>query len=310
MEERSYEKLYRIETTPAALDAAREFLAARLRTFLYKEEIVLICFPDEGPKSFGGLVGQAVRDSGGVPVFWGPDFRWIELLRQAFRSHAHTVIANPLVILGLMKVARATSTPLHICNVVLGGYPYARWMLDDVKKGLDCRIWGCYSIRSGPVIVGFTCGQEAGIHVREDRFTAEVRDEAGQPLPAPKRGRLVFTSTADAAVVYDTEETAILMHQPCSCGCDAPRIVETIYVGAENPTKNALDECFLGWSSVLDYRATRTESGIHLELVVFPEEPLPPIPSCARLTIRPWNPKKEVPFYMLDNFMKRSEKYW
>ena len=64
-----YDKLYRIETTPAALDATREFLAERLRVFMYKEEAVLICFPDDGPKSFGGIVGQAVRDCGGVPVF-------------------------------------------------------------------------------------------------------------------------------------------------------------------------------------------------------------------------------------------------
>lgn len=310
MKEDCYEKLYRIETTPAALDATREFLAERLRVFMYKEEPVLICFPDEGPKSFGGIVGQAVRDCGGVPVFWGPDYRWMELLRQAFNTHAHTIVANPLVVLGLMKVAKVTSTPLYIHNVVLGGYPYARWMLDDVKKGLDCRIWGCYSVRSGPVVVGFTCSQEAGIHVRDDRYTAEVQDESGEALPDPKRGRLVFRSNADPSVVYDPEETSILMHQPCSCGSDAPRIVETIYVGKENPTKNALEERFLGWSSVLDFRATQTESGVDLELVSFPGEPLPPLPSCARLNVRHWDPETEVPFFMLDNFVKRSENYW
>lgn len=305
-----YERLYRLETTPAALDATREFLAEHLRVFMYKEEPVLICFPDNGPKSFGGIVGQAVRDCGGVPVFWGPDFRWMSLLRQAFKSHAHTVIANPLVILGLMKIAKVTATPLYIHNVVLGGYPYARWMLDDVKKGLDCRIWGCYSVRSGPVVVGFTCDQEAGIHVRDNRFTAQVLDENGQPLPDPNRGRLVFTSTKDPSVVYDPDETCILMHQPCSCGSDAPRIVETIYVGKDNPTKYALEERFLGWSSVLDFRATQTESGIDLELVVFPDEALPPLPGCARLTVRPWDPETEVPFYMLDNFVNTPEKYW
>lgn len=305
-----YDKLYRIETTPAALDATREFLVERLRAFMYKEEPVLICFPDGGPKSFGGIVGQAVRDCGGVPVFWGPDYRWKELLRQAFQTHAHTIVANPLVVLGLMKVAKVTSTPLYIHNVVLGGYPYARWMLDDVKRGLDCKIWGCYSVRSGPIVVGFTCDQEAGIHVRDDRFLAQVLDEQGNPLPDPMRGRLMFTSTRDPAQVYDPEETSILMHQPCSCGCDAPRIVETIYIGSDNPSKNILEERFLAWSSVLDFRATQTPFGIDLELVVFPGEPLPQVPSCARLTIRPWDPDTDVPFYMLDNFVNKPEKYW
>lgn len=306
----SYDKLYEIETSPEALAATRQFLAERLRAFMYKEEPVLICFPDHGPDSFGGIVAQAVRECGGVPVFWGPDYRWKTLLRQAFHTHAHTVVAHPLVILGLMKVARFTATPLYIHNVVLGGYPYARWMLEGVKKGLDCRIWGCYSVRSGPVVVGFTCDQEAGIHIRDDRFEAVVMDQEGEILPDPNRGRLYFISQDKPELVYDPEETSILLHQPCSCGCDAPRIVETLYVGEENPAKTVLEERFLAWSSILDYRVTETESGMDLELVVFPGQPIPQIPSCAKLTIRPWDPETDMPFYIKDYFVDTPENYW
>lgn len=310
MQNDSYARLYEIETSPEAIAATRQFLSERLRAFMYKEEPVLICFPDQGPESFGGIVGDAVRQCGGVPVFWGPDYRWKTLLRQAFNTHAHTVVAHPLVILGLMKVARITSTPLYIHNVVLGGYPYARWMLDGVKKGLDCRIWGCYSVRSGPAVIGFTCDQEAGIHVRDDRFEAVVVDAEGEVLPDPNRGRLFFISRDDPNLVYDPEETSVLHHQPCSCGCDAPRIVETVYVGADNPAKTLLEERFLAWSSILDYRANETESGLDLELVVFPGQPLPQIPSCAKLTIRNWDPDTDVPFYIQEHFLDVPEKYW
>ena len=310
MQNDSYARLYEIETSPEAIAATRQFLSERLRAFMYKEEPVLICFPDQGPESFGGIVGDAVRQCGGVPVFWGPDYRWKTLLRQAFNTHAHTVVAHPLVILGLMKVARITSTPLYIHNVVLGGYPYARWMLDGVKKGLDCRIWGCYSVRSGPAVIGFTCDQEAGIHVRDDRFEAVVVDAEGEVLPDPNRGRLFFISRDDPNLVYDPEETSVLHHQPCSCGSDAPRIVETVYVGADNPAKTLLEERFLAWSSILDYRANETESGLDLELVVFPGQPLPQIPSCAKLTIRNWDPDTDVPFYIQEHFLDVPEKYW
>ena len=306
----TYDKLHKIETSPEALALTREFLAQRLRVFMYKEEPVLICFPDNGPESFGGIVGQAVRACGGVPVFWGQDYRWKVLLKQAFNTHAHTIVAHPLVVLGLMKVAKATATPLYIHNVVLGGYPYALWMLDGIKKGLDCRVWGCYSVRSGPVVVGFTCDREASIHIRDDRFKAVVLGNEGEPLPDPKRGRLMFASREDPELVYDPQETSTLLHQPCSCGCDAPRIVETVYTGTDNPSKSMLEERFLAWSSILDYRATQTESGIDLELVVFPGESLPKIPSCAKLTIRPWRPEEDIPFYMEENFLKLSEKYW
>lgn len=309
MKNDSYAKLYELETSPEAIAATQRFLAERLRAFMYKEEPVLICFPDHGPESFGGLIGEAVRQCGGVPVFWGPDYRWKTLLRQAFNTHAHTVVAHPLVVLGLMKVAKVTQTPLYIHNVVLGGYPYARWMLEGVKKGLDCRIWGCYSVHSGPAVIGFTCEQEAGIHIRDDRFEAVVVDQQGLALPDPNRGRLYFISRDDPELVYDPEETSVLLHQPCSCGCDAPRLVETVYVG-NNPAKAVLEERFLVWSSILDYRVAETESGLDLELVVFPGQPLPQIPSCAKLTIRNWDPEEDVPFYIQEHLQDLPEKYW
>lgn len=310
MNQDSYEQLFALETTQDALESTCEYLRSKLQQFLHKQEPVLICFPDDGPASFGGVLGEAVRRANGRPVFWGPDYRWKELLRLAFDTRANTVIAHPLVALGLMKLVKATSTPLHIRNVVLGGYPYARWMLEGLKKGLDARIWGCYSMRSGPVVAGFTCDQQAGIHLRDDVFEASVVDESGALLPDPQRGRLRFRSRKDPQLVYDPEETSTLLHQPCSCGCDAPRIVETIYVGHDNPSKSMLEERFLAWSSILDYRARLTESGIDLELVVFPGESLPKLPSCAKLTVRPWDPEVDIPFYMADNFMKIPENYW
>lgn len=310
MNQDCYEKLYALETTPEALKATQNYIADRLRAFMYKEEPVLICFPDHGPDSFGGIVSEAVKQCGGVPVFWGGDYRWKTLLKQAFHTHAHTVVAPPLVVLGLMKLAKATGTPLYIYNVVMGGYPYASWMLEGLKKGLDCRVWGCYSVRSGPVVTGFTCDQHAGIHIRDDRFEAVVVDGNGKLLPDPGRGRLLLRSRIDPELLYDPEESTTMRHQPCSCGLDSPRIVETVYTGSDNPAKSILEERFLAWSSILDYRVSQTESGIDLELVVFPGESLPQIPNCAKLKIRPWNPEEDIPFYVQDNFMKIPENYW
>lgn len=310
MKKNSYEKLYQLETSPEALAATAQYLAEKLRAFVQKQEPVLICFPNSEPESLGAVFGEAVRSVNAIPVFWGPDFRWKELLRLAFDTHAQTVIAHPLVVLGLMKVAKATATPLYIHNVVMGGYPYAQWMVEGLKKGLDARIWGCYSVRSGPVVMGFTCDQQAGIHIREDVARAIVLDQDGNPVSAPKRGLLRFVSQKDPDIIYNPEESTILHYQACSCGCDSPRIVETLYTGQDNPSKAILEQRFLAWSSILDYRARVTEYGIDLELVVFPGESLPKLPSCAKLTVRPWNPDRDIPFYMADNFVKIPEKYW
>ena len=308
MEKNHFEKLYQIETTPEALEASSQYIASNLKPFLSLLEPVLICFPDEGPTSLGAIFKRAVEICGAIAIVWGPDYRWKELLRLAFDSHANTLIAHPLVALGLVKLSRATGTPLYVYDLVFGGYPYARWMIEGVKKGLDCRVWGCYAAKCGPIIAGFTCNQEAGIHIREDNLELVVLDDEGNRIQFPQRGRISFVSTRDTDVVYDAEESAIVHYQPCSCGNDSPRIVETHRVEEESGMK-VLEERILDWSSVLDYRATMTESGLSLELVVLPDQQLPELPSCAHLEIRTWDPESDIPFFMQENYLNNCENY-
>ena len=303
----NYSKLYELETTPEALEATCRYLEERFRKFLKKKEPVLICFPDDGATSFGHLVGRAVRACDAEPVFWGPDYRWKNLLWQAFQSHAETIVASPWVILGLMKLSRFTDTPLYATDVVLGGYPYAKWMVEGVKRDMDCRVWGCYAIRSGPVVAGFTCNQEAGIHIRDEILNAVIVDEKGNIQRGSKRGKFLMTYRKDESLIYDPEETSILMHQPCSCGSDSPRIVDVIYTGEADFSAHVLEEKLLPWSSVLEFRSRVTESGVDLEVVVFPGMPLPELPSCAKLTVRAWDPNEDVPMCIQDWFSKNFE---
>ena len=304
----NYNRLYELETTPEALEATCHYLEERFRKFLKKNEPVLVCFPDEGPASFGHLAAKAVRACDAEPIFWGPDYRWKNLLWKAFQSHAETIIASPWVILGLMKLAGFTKTPLYATDVVVGGYPYAKWMVEGVKKGLDCQVWGCYVIRSGPVVAGFTCSQEAGIHIRDEILNAVIVDEAGNIQRGSKRGKFLMVSRKDENLVYDPEETSILMYQPCSCGCDSPRIIDVIYAGEADYSGHVLEEKLLPWSSILEFRSQVTESGIDLEVVVFPGAPLPEFPNCAKLTVRPWNPEEDVPMCIQEWFPKKFEK--
>ncbi len=308
MTEDNYKKLLTLETTPEAIEATVQYLAKRMKPFLQTLEPVLICFPDRGPASLGGIFKEAVLRCDAAPVFWGPDYRWKELLRIAFDTHANTVVGHPLIILGLMKLAKFTATPLYVYDVIVGGYPFSRWMINGVKDGLDCKIWGCYAIKGGPVLAGFTCPQEAGIHIREDVLRPYVVDEAGNTLAGARRGRLYFQSAKDPDLIYDPLETAMVHYQPCSCGCDDPRVVETNYIGADNPRRAELEEKFLSWSSILDYRLEYTESGMAVELVVFPGESLPKLPSFARLNVRTWDPEADVPFCVKPYITKIPEK--
>lgn len=295
---KTIQRLNELETTPEALERTRAYLCGQMRRILHPNEKVLICFPDEGTRSLGGVLKQVLLECKCSPVFWGPDMRWKGLLRQAFESYASAVIGPPLVVLGLMKLSKATATPLNIHNALLLGYPYTSWMTEGIKRGLDCRTWGCYWIGDGPVIAGFTCDKEAGIHIREDIFEARIRRPDGSMEEDARRGALTLHYKPDPTIIYDTQETAKIWHQPCSCGCDDPRIVETLYVGGQDPARTMLEDRFLSWSSVLDYRVTEGETGLCVELVVFPGENLPEITACAELHVRCWNPNGDVPMCM------------
>ena len=293
----AYQKILELETTPEALEATVCYLSQRIKPFLQILEPVLICFPDEGPASLGGIFKEAVLRCKAMPVFWGPDYRWKELLRIAFDTHANTIVGPPLVVLGLMKLARATATPLYVYDVIVGGDPFAPWMVEGLKEGFDCNTWGCYAVQSGPVVAGFSCAQEVGIHIREDVFKTHVHEDGNETFGS-SRGSLYFTSVKDPKLIYDPEQMALVQYQSCCCGCEEPRIVEVKSIRNDNLSRDFLDGKLLTWSSVLDYRVEYTESGAALELVVFPGEPIPKLPSFAKLNVRTWNPQEDIPFCM------------
>jgi len=303
----NYQKLLELETTPEALEATVGYLTDRIKPFLSTLEPVLICYPDEGAASLGGVFKEAVLRCEAKPVFWGPDYRWKELLRIAFDTHANTIVGPPQVVLGLMKLAHATATPLYVYDAIIAGDPFAFWMVEGIKKGFDCNAWGCYAVQSGPVIAGFSCKQEAGIHIREDVFkTCLQRD--GDENSARNFGRLYFMSAKDRELLYDPEHMALVHYHPCSCGCDESRVIEVKSVRSDNLSRDHLEAVLLKWSSVLDYQVEYTESGAALELVVFPGEAIPQLPSFAKLNVRLWNPNEDIPFCMRKFAEKIPEK--
>lgn len=301
----SYEKLLELETAPEAIEATVQYLARLMKPFLQTLEPVLICYPDDSPASLGGIFKEAVIRCEAAPVFWGPDYRWMELLRIAFDTHANTLIGHPQTVLGLMKLAKVTKTPLYIYDMIVGGDPFPRWMVDGLKSGFDCNVWGCYAVRSGPIVAGFSCAQDAGIHIREDVFVPRIVAEPNGEVS--KWNRFLFASAKNSDILYDPEQVMRIHYQPCSCGCDEPRVVETKSIRQDVLSKNNLDELLLTWSSILDYRVEYGESGVELELVVFPGEPLPKLPSCAKLVIRPWNPSEDMPFDLSGILGKKPE---
>lgn len=291
----AFQQILNLSSTSDALEETVQYLTEHLSRIVKPQEKVLVCFPREDPASHGALFERAILRCGGIPVFWENDLRWKNLLKLAFTSYASTIIGPPLVVLGLSKLAAYRGIPLNIYNTVLAGYPCLNWMVDGIVKGLDCNVYGCFGPGTESVISGFSCTCGRGVHLRSDKYGIEIVDGEDQPLSDGYLGRIVVYPRSMPEVRFKMKAVAAYQTSPCACGDPAPKLIsinlpEDIYSNLDR-----LGEELHRWSSILDCNAKLTEYGLDLELIVFPGEKLPKLPSCAKLMVRPWNPEKDIP---------------
>ena len=282
---------------PEAAEATTVYLADHLKPLVKREDRVLICFSNETVGGLGWLMEQAVLRCEGVPVIWGPDYRWKTVLQQAFFSHASVLIAPPLIALGLSKLKKHTGLPLYIRHAVTAGYPCLDWMIEGIQNGLDCKGSGCFGFGETGIIAGFSCDDSPGVHLREDTYGVLLRDPQGNPVPEGESGIIEIYRKDQPQLRISLEEWGRLVRENCPCGNAAPRMIDMRPGPKVDQDLAELGQYLHSWTSILDCRMKKTEYGLELELMVFPGEKLPKLPSAAKLVIRPWDPKHDTPFY-------------
>lgn len=280
-----------------AQERSIEYLYEHLRHFVNKQERVLLCFLEHKKGNLSWLMEQAVLRCGAVPVVWGPDHRWNTLLRQAFHSRATMIIGAPLVILGLAKLRGYRGTPLSFRKVVTAAYPSTDWMIDGIVKGLDCEVGGCFSPGEDGIVAGFACGHSWGVHVRKDEFGVEIVDDHDNPLPNGELGQIVLYPKSNPAIRCRIGDRARLAEELCACGSSSPRLLDMQLGKTMDPELLELSQYLQKWTSILDCRVEKSESGLEIEIICFPGEKLPKLPTAAKLVVRPFNPKNDEPFW-------------
>lgn len=289
-------QMAQLQRKPEQLESSIGYLATSLH-FLKKNETVLICFAKDKTGCLGDLMEEAVRRAGATPVMVGSDWRWKSLLRLAFSTRATTIIAPPLVVLGIAKLAKYKGTPLSIRTVITAAYPCLDWMIDGIMRYLDCKTWGCFDPGSNALIAGFSCGSSRGVHLRDDQYGIEIVDSNGKALPDGEFGDMVLYLLDKPELRYNMREQARVDRTPCTCGCKSLRLMDMQPAYPQNHELDNLRQQLIAWSSILDCRLKKTEFGLEMELVVFPGEKLPKLPSAAKQVLRPWDPEKDEPFY-------------
>ena len=304
MTQPNYLKIAELAERPEAEDKSVAYLQENMSRFLKRNERVLILFPRKDNAACR-ILDRSITGCGCVPVWMGEDERWMTLLKTAFTTKCSCVVGPPLTLLGLSKLANQMQTPLRVKNVMMAGYPTKPWIVEGVRKNLDCMAWGCFDPGEGAVISGFTCKQLDGVHIRADEYTVEIEDGSGRTLPDGEEGLVVLYPNEDPQLRFTVGDKGRLDTKPCSCGNSEPKLIDLDTVKTDNEELSNLGESLLYWSSVLDCRMEKTECGMELELVVFPGEKLPKLPTMAKQVIRPFDPEKDVPFAHLNVLKNR-----
>jgi len=304
MEQPNYMKIAALAETPEAVEKSISYMHDNMRRFLKKNEKVLLLFPRKENASCH-ILEQAVLACGATPVWMGEDGRWMTMLRMAFTTKCSCLVGPPLMLLGLSKLAKYMGTPLYVKNVLMSGYPTTTWLVKGVREGLDCMAWGCFDPGIGAVISGFTCPQIDGVHIRTEEYEVEIVDECDRVLPKGETGRVILYPKADPTLRFAVGDRARLETAACPCGCTAPKLVNIDTEKMGNEKLSELGESLHFWSSILDCRMEKTEYGLELELVVFPGEKLPKLPTAAKLTLRNFDPETDVPFAHQEVLKKR-----
>ena len=101
----------------------------------------------------------------------------------------------------------------------------------------------------------------------------------------------------NAVLLGDTPDEWITRNIQIGFDC----VVRSWVPGKAEPA--ALDENIAGllrelrrWTTILDLKLENLGPGLSLELVTFPGEKLPKLPSFARLVVRDWSGENDVPF--------------
>ena len=106
---------------------------------------------------------------------------------------------------------------------IFGAEAWSEKMREEIQKGLGIKAYDIYGLTetSGPG-VAYECEAQAGMHINEDHFIAEIIDpDTGEVLPEGSKGELVFTSITKEAfplLRYRTRDICVLTREPCSCG--------------------------------------------------------------------------------------------
>ena len=169
-------------------------------------------------------IGAAV-----IPAGTSNPLRQIEIMRMARSS---VLVSTPSYALHLADIAEQNGIELRSLGIRLGLFGAEPWT--EEMRGRIQASWGLQALDNyglsevfGPGVAG-ECQAQAGMHLQEDHFIAEVIDpKTLRPVPPAHFGELVLTTLTKQVrplIRYRTGDITRFIETPCDCGRTHRRI--------------------------------------------------------------------------------------
>ena len=189
-----------------------------------KDDVVQVAY------GYGLFTGGAGLDGGShkvgcltIPASSGNTERQIMFIRDLKASIICCTPSYAAYLGETMKEMGLGPDDIPLKAGIFGAEAWSEEMRQDIQNTMGIKAYDIYGLTelSGPG-VSFECSAQAGMHINEDHFIAEIIDpNTGEVLPAGSKGELVFTSLTKEAfplLRYRTRDICQLNYEPCSCG--------------------------------------------------------------------------------------------
>lgn len=151
-------------------------------------------------------------------------------------------------------------TPMALRFAICGAEAWTKEMRLELETQLGVRATNIYGLTEiiGPGVASECVDAQAGMHLQEDHFLAEILDpETHAPVPEGTLGELVLTTlTREAMPVlrYRTGDLTSMTREPCRCGRTTARIDwltgrvdDMLVIRGVNVFPTAVEEVLLGF---------------------------------------------------------------
>jgi phenylacetate-CoA ligase len=166
-----------------------------------------------------------------IPVSGGVTKRQIMLIQDLGST---VLCCTPSYALYLAESATEMGVDLRETSLrvgIFGAEPWTERMRQEIEAKLGLKALDIYGLSEiiGPG-VSVECEHQAGLHIFEDHFLAEIVNPAtGAALPAGQRGELVLTTLTKEAlpvIRYRTGDITSLNIEMCACGRTIARMAK------------------------------------------------------------------------------------